>query len=234
MRILSNFKDYYDHSSVLYDTDKRITYNRKIKVLESKLYLNNIEIIGFCDKIYLIHNKFGELFNYVDNEFHVNKYNLDLTTIKKLKKEFIIYESNVNFKKVLTNEKLLKLEEINKYKQLSSFIRKEKNRMISTSNSFMFRYMDTDYNKEISITKEYFKKYKTPVFYLTSNKLFIDIPLVELMFNNIIDARTAYQEIDMFLSNNIYGVEKESKQTDNNKIISKGFNKYSFRKQKDN
>jgi len=237
MRIISKFKDYYDHANPFFDTDKSRTWERKTQVHDlkpfpyPKSHASVPELIGFCGVIFPFKNLFGDL---------TIKHPYSESIIRKLKKEFLIYWPKYNQDQYNYSNEDIDFMSIKKYKNIDMFIKKEKKRLITkdrwskyrygrAGDKYGFHYMsfaDSDFDW-------IFKEYKTPVFYIINKKIYTDICLSDFSFQSNKDASQTYQQIEMFMINEIWNVEKETPKDDITARDSKGFDKYSFKKQKE-
>ena len=92
--------------------------------------------------------------------------------------------------------------------------------------------------------KLFFTKYDCAYFHIrrgwddlkriTNTRLFKYPVLKDLHFYNVKDSYQTYQDIEMFLANDLANVNQKPVPVGNDKVLasSKGYNKYSFRKDK--
>lgn len=246
MKIISKFTDYYDkmrcYANPVYCSDD-FMYIRKTKnatIPQDKIVIHTIHnstynkhdvirnIIGFCGQWYFVYkikvhdnyyNPENEYKNYLcfTNIRDVLKYNWKIKTIKKH------YNSNTweysdifrKFKQDTipkTIEKVIQRYELHERLDLQKY---------------------TTYLNKLDL----FKKYNTPTLLISSSQeirkhtLTINPCLKELNFFNILEGNLAYQEIEMFLGNELLPQDDAEQITDNLILAANhGFNKASFRK----
>lgn len=86
-------------------------------------------------------------------------------------------------------------------------------------------------NFNYSYYEKIFLEYKVPIFAINGEGLILNFPLDNVKFGKVKDPYTAYQEIDMFLGNQLAEANDPDMPVGGDKIIaeSKGYNKQSFR-----
>jgi len=232
MKIISNYKDYYDGCQK-YGIDTTIQYIRKeqnIDLLGKDLnlptsqqlslgrtfynnFIKSVSIIGFCGKLY-------PYFTFI-NEQNVN----DIHIINNIKDMCIFIETH------------LKKEEIKSFyeEKKHSYFRHGLDLLYDFTHNMVNNYFNTYSGSEDSL--DLFDKYKVPIFKVEQKErekytLTLNPNLKELNFMKLIDPFTAYQEIEMFISG-VIGVQNPEliQISDKYKIEKKGFDKWSFRKQ---
>ncbi len=232
MKIISNYKDYYD-SSQKYGIDKSILYIRKEEIIKLKekdvklpqgMKIEKLDdtlekgkgIIGFCGKLYPYYI-FGIL-----NKIYLNN-------IKDLN-NFVKKKYN---KKEIEKFYLKDLEE----KRYSIYRKKWFN-----TNYFTYNMVESYFTKYTGIkdTTDFFNKYKVPIFKIemVANdyyELTLNPNLKKLNFMKIMNPFITYQEIEMFISG-VIGIKNPQLIDISNEdmIKKKGFDKWSFRKQSKN
>lgn len=234
MKIISNFHDYYDVMRT-HDTDKLHIYTRKTEVVELKYpkqFRYDRPKTLPCD---------ASLFAYEQGQLHTNipifRYEMFIIGFcGKFYFGFKYYYNSVNHSQIkYVNEKQMIsiYEKISGGKKAKGYWHKnyvdEIKTMYSTDNTRLLVPL--------------FQEYKTPVFVLQYHKdkkyngynheLVINPCLKDYEFYQVFVPYNAYQEIQMYVGN--YLVEDPNKAwpiSDKLKAQSKGFDKYSFRKDK--
>jgi hypothetical protein len=86
-------------------------------------------------------------------------------------------------------------------------------------------------NFNYSYYEKIFLEYRVPIFAFNGEGFFLNFPLDDVKFGKVKDPYTAYQEIDMFLGNQLAESNDPDMPVGGDKIIaeSKGYNKQSFR-----
>jgi hypothetical protein len=247
MRIISSFKDYYDNG-LSYGIDPNIVYVREkstidldyTKCNQYKLILDAMEyanealhcVVAFCGKMYPVYEiSWGNC----DTKY-ITKYYYSLEALYNavFSDKFIDFvestisvglNNNINTKQrkaiarevVSGNQKLFK-EKYN-YSLRRSINPKEYDDMFMAKN----------------IGDDYFRKHKSPILKFHQNNrrdyvLTINPKLYKINFISQIDPINAYQEISMYIGNNL--VEQKDplvNMTDEVKAEIHGFDKWSFR-----
>jgi len=220
MIINSKFHDYYDTAIGYGGIDKSIIYNRKTEEIEFKKLSNytlyperkitkdytydfSAYIINFVGKIYPC---ICTEITYVWNLFKQNN--------EDKKYFFYSIDKYINFLK----KNNIKLKEKYFWSNISIFNKKGIKNFFDKNNwNFL-----SDFNL----------KYKVPVLvYDTRSKIFLNPCLKDYEFAKVIDPFTAFQEIQMYISNFLLNPEKEIPPM-SDKVMSdcKGFDKWSFKK----
>lgn len=236
MRIISNFKDYYD-GVAKQGIDTEIVYAREIyeesyeklneqvfsyasiffdvKGLNSLRYSEKAELhyLGFCGKIY----PFIKLFSH---SITVNSENKRESSIV-LKKIFWSAESFIEYAK----------EHFTCFEK-STYRFWSKTDDLGSESDIKQAFKEI---KNESMMKELFFSFNSPIFLITpgnrSHKITINPILKELEFFKVKDSYSAFQDLSMYVS----GVLNQSdnamiKISDADKIHKHGFDKWSFRK----
>lgn len=213
MRIISNFKDYYDGVAHQF-FDKDLIYVRKeeiicddIKEISKKLNLFSKDIrnptIHFCgtfDSLYCSIIFFcGKSYPFYHNYY--------------IDKIFFTKEEVLEYSELAIGKRLYNWHD-SSYKANEIFALSEKSSNINTEYNSPIVVLtidrDNNYNNKYKLIKNY--------------------NLSKFNFANIIDPYTAFQEIFMFM-NSIYRNEKVIPEVDDKyKIQQHGFDKFSFRK----
>lgn len=220
MIIISSFKDYYD-SIAGYGISTDLRYIRETKIVKEELkckkvkpsdyyyynsYIDDI-IIGFCGKIYYC-------YKFYNNGMLIYTYSLN-DIINQ-------YIANLDFKNTSLTNSTRKRDKI-----LANEIRKWKKRFLENE-------------KEKNNYEYVFLKYRTPIFVykhdnpklISYSQLIINDRLNKYEFFKIFEPYAAYQEIFMFLAK-MASPEKPIPKIDDKTLASaKGFDKFSFRKEK--
>jgi hypothetical protein len=233
----SKYKDYYDGVAGTTGIDKTIVYDRTIIEYEEKN-------IGYGQKVFPNDIKnYTKVFEKLNNTT-VKK---DISIIYKHIQPFIVgfcgklyigWKLYSEGKKILNGKELITTisydnenikELVKKYSyggyfedNLKYILSYDPIEIFRTLNTPVFIY-DSDYNRT-SWNK-----------HLKNCPIFIVNPLLkEYQFYKIFDAVQAFQEISMFIGGVLGSKEKEIIQiSDKNKIESHGFDKWSFRKEKE-
>lgn len=203
MRIISSFKDYYDHGLV-YGYDPNIQYIRKTEShklttaqdeqliqFQSSVYTNSISAVGFCGEIFP--------FNNVDHQYHFDR---DFIC----NHEFIIHSSRRYGYEIGVH----KIENISKYRL---------NRNIEQLNEFVK-------------TIENFELFKyAPIFVVKQcNETILNHSLLDVQFMQIYNSVEAFQKLSTWMSTAKYP-HVETEMTEEQRGTSKGFDRFSFRHQ---
>ena len=224
MIINSNFRDYYDTSNGGW-LDKTIVYNRKEEDINDNRFLKRLK----------------NNIDYIDSTTHSSRDN-DIKTIKEFSlvgfcgKFYVLY----HYKKyhTLTDEVIKESYNYNR-ENIDTYINDiDVSKYYLKYNKYKLTKLENlyrNYNNKEDYTL--FIKYKTPILFIDIYKFNIikkDIKLNDIEFFKVKDSFTAYNDLEIFLSNVILTNEKEPlESTDKIKILSKGFDyKYSFRKEK--
>jgi hypothetical protein len=232
MKIVSKFKDYYDSANTWYSD--RPLYIRKTEEFEfselnretkqilepvKKIYdtmpsNSDVEsiVIAFCGKVYIC-NEFD------NNIFHTTK-KLEAYCKKIIKDNYQFYCGSASSV----------IKELGDKKQKPSWWGRE-----SLSHDSWKRFLsDTNFD----IPSDSFIAMKSPVFVLTKIATTLHLitnPLLkDYNFASQVDPYTAFQEIEMYVGNEMVDqMDPNITRTDNDIRDSKGFNNWSFRKHKD-
>lgn len=213
MRIISKFKDYYD-CGLSYGMDEHTKYIRETKIIEYFGGLNQwgnnykelsseFDIIGFCGKLYPFIR-----FHMYKNEFGDYNSKTDTYFGESAKNNHII--------KCWDNSEIIPFSKEQKW----------------LFNRHINEYEELENNSKL---KSIFLEKRVPVFHINRKyTLTLNPCLKDLGFFKIKSSVEAFQEIEMYLSN-ILLENKEVKVpvgSDNDIRDSKGFDKFSFRKEK--
>lgn len=227
MRIISREHDFYDVIQK-YDEDRSLIYERssqEIKidspfkypnplylVSDSKFgfnkYLNVRKyLVGFCGKVYPMVRLWANLYGREPEAHCYSVAEIDTFIRSHYDEEDqdFYFESSPKWKKYLC---------ITKRKEFSSYFEANHSRFA-----------------------EYFYEYKTPIFIIKEEfrnyTLTINGSLKEIEFYRIFDTNSAYQEISLFLGNELVEATRQiPRMGDQVKINAHGFNELSFRKEK--
>lgn len=252
MNILSKFKDYYDsmrcYSNPTYCSDD-FTYKRVTKEIliprydklhftlshESSEHYNIIirHIIGFCGEWYFMYSiKTSDHYYNLQNE-HLN-YTFYSNPAEAIR-------TNLNIKAITKSFKS------NNWEYDSIFRKNKKATLKDTINHVLQIYTKYEKNrlKEFSVIlnkQNLFKKYNTPVLEIQANTVWeqgvgyqnivtINPNLEKLSFYKLIEGNIAYQELEMYLGNELLPQDNAAQITDSLVLAANhGFNKASFRK----
>lgn len=221
MRIISKFFDYYD-KAVPPQHDDDLVYVREIKEInvpyggKSNELLSSLEflprfpkysivnsgIIAFCGKIHPYY--------WVQDKFYYSIASLK-ESLPKLMDAAVDYD-------------------LSRLKELNSFLNPKKGKYWSKYNK--------EYDEIVgkTISDDLFRKYNSPIIvakrFWDESSLIINDRLNQYNFISQIDPYTAYQEISMFLGNNLVKqIDPSVNFSDDLKRDIHGFNSWSFRKQ---
>jgi len=230
MKIISKFKDYYDVGAS-YGIDTTRIFIREEKIIENVDFkISEFNVIGFCGKLY-------PYISVAEKRFESNEWLFD-------PKYYTLYgEDSINFRFQGFNKKTGELCDFKRAPIKEGFDYKivpyeKKIKFYYRYNFFTHKelYEELIKNKKIN---NLFIDYKTPIFNITKNSknntiLIICPCLKDVAFFKIKDPVTAFQEIEQFISNQLVSDTQVIVPVGNDKVIaeSKGFDKYSFRKDK--
>lgn len=230
MRIISKHKDYYD-GGAMYGIDTKRVYLRelsKLNIDKMKIDLNFFEIIGFCGEIFIVLNASLPTFSCsCDHSKIINDWDRN-------PKDFILFNDDaLNYDFVNKNgyefHKRYNTSDTDKY------VKKKIN------HKWSFRWRKEKYNDILKNTdklNELFIKHKTPIFHIgTQNRetiLTLNPVLKNYAFYKIYDTTQAFQRLEMFISSVLVSDEQGDVPVGGDVILakSKGFDKWSFRKEK--
>lgn len=226
MRIISKFKDYYDNVQYAnIDTDPKLVYVRETKEVDNKL-LNHFACgniayninyrffidtfyVGFCGKVYP---------------------GLQLEMFKEIK-HFYSFESLISYIANFDDAKL------NCQQNISNKVTKRiKNEIIEDVNKYIHSYHNIEkFGEGINIGVDTFEKHNTPIILIKgkwgSRKVYINSNLGMVNFGAMFDAYSCYQEIMMFLGNDLAKqIDPTTNFTDEMKRDIAGFDEWSFKK----
>ncbi len=251
MKIKSNFKDYYDYILPHHYQSNDIIFNRYEKIISSNEeideILNNLTKYKGNKFIYkdVLHNFIFYRKNvntfydtYIDKENnYIDVYGVIICICGKVK--YLIQELNKK-EKIINN-----FFSIEKY--LHHLSLNFKKGIVNTS-LFRTKYNDIDIcverflkNKLDTLSDKYFIKYKTPIIiiipllneYRIYNKMIINAKLNDFGLQKILLSFEIYQMIEIYLSSILLDLDdKEKTIPDKYKIEQKGFNRFSFRKER--
>jgi hypothetical protein len=222
MLIVSKFRDYYDSVSS-FGIDKSVVYNRHDSYIEMRRH-------PFC-KHEIIN---GRYFKHSEQILSIFSYDLrssrwqDKLELKPYHiffcgKLYIVYKKIDNYDGRTRTEIIYKEEDLFKVLE-DKKIKLSKDRLKQISNMYL------SFNEKDCIFANI--DYKSPclMYDFNKEKLLINPCLSEFEFYRVVDSASAFQSIQSFISG-VMGVEEkpmiEIKEKD--KIVSKGFNKWSFR-----
>lgn len=219
MKIISKFKDYYD-GVASYGIDKSKIFIRNTELIDHDFskdfrykYNSKFDIIGFCGKLY-------PFISYIP--FNQDCFN-DMLSNRDIKKR-VLYNDIIKYD--LIEEKK------EDYLYNTNYFYKKKKREKKNINKLINFINDYTNNKELL---DLFIKYKTPIFWYgfssRNGNILINPPLKKLGFQTMIDPVTAFQQIEMFLGNELATEYQGNVPVGNDEVVgnSKGFDRYSFR-----
>ena len=234
MKIKSNFKDFYDGVS-RNDLDKNYSFIRKNNCVDEFNHINSGQNLNKISDLTICKKYFQFSFEDCSNKKYEVVYKMHLLgycgkvisffeCIKKYNTNFNNYETWFEY-------------DLNKVEHI---FESEKTR---TYELWHRRYIP--FNKSNAFSKDYtntfkhlFLEYNTPIFLITDgddkkfNNLILNPVLKNIKFNK--DAYQTYQDIRMFVENDLVKENQGKSPVGSDKILaeSKGYNKYSFRKDK--
>ena len=238
MRIISKFKDYYD-GAVGYDTDTSRVYVRETHMFEfdgidsSHINFNgysfNIAVVGFCGKLCPVLIPYSrdslEDKEFIYNTEQFQKY-VDIPGKADSSLRYFGYDYDLKFIQGVLSDDFITV--LNSRHRLSPGLNK---------------------------LSEAFIKYKTPIFFIKlkqkrhsytyapsgssiidkeASHIIINPCLKDIGFQRVMDTVTTYQCIDMYLHNELCDKDNPDIDpiSDKLKAEAHGFNKFSFRKDK--
>jgi hypothetical protein len=251
VKIKSDFYDYYDNGSTIWDSDKSLIYVRKTKEIEYSIgskELNNdffkmvnslprfqeSGVIGFCGKAYPFYKVqwWGNKSKTYYSLFEMEK---DIMSEGYYDKCLLHLRAKCTAK---TSERELAFslnQELKKFRNtINVFLHDKGLHNRGKTNLDVFNSL----NKEIA--DELFIKHDVPIFmaskiYDKSNTMVLNPRLKDYTFISQYDPSTAYQEISMYLGNNLAKqVDPSVNFSDELKINAAGFDKFSFRNRSKN
>lgn len=220
MRIISPFKDYYDCIQAYgYSPEPKYIRNIIRENIDSFSFIGNTNIggltaekliVGFCGNVYPA-LAFYEWQIY--NQKHKYTYFYDYD------KAVAYIKSRLSYKKIADLEKIPSWRRVESFKSLDRFFKLEYNidikgyltKLFLNSPHPIFTVSRFDYTKDI----------------LTWND-----NLGQINFQQVFDNYSAFQEIERYLSNIAFPNPVIPDVSDKDMIVAKGFDKFSFRKDK--
>lgn len=210
MLIKSNFKDYYDSMQSL-GVNRDIVYNRYPKTIEGKdISFNSVN--GYFDEIVIN----SRLIYFCGEMFH------GLLVSKKNERPYFYKEDRKNQKLCFT------LESICKHYELSNNTKRQIQSAMTTAGTFNDKNL------------EKLKKFACPIVICEGDywgrewKATTNGSLKDAGFHQLFDAYTVYQELAMYWANQAVPMKPIPEMSDDIKILQHGFDKFSFRKGKQN
>jgi len=212
MKIISKFKDYYD-GGASFGVDTERQYVRVINEIPISNFPYKFDVIGFCGKIYPFNNV-TDFMNRNPKEWT----NYDPSYEFKLSKD----EHNCD---IYTRQKITKSNK-ESWQRFSRY----------NSNTWMTKKEAFEYVKHDQNLLEIFHVLKVPIFHIGRYKAYLTLNpcLKDLGFYKIFDTVQAWQEIEMYISNQLVFDRQGDIPVGNDNVIrdSKGFDKWTFRKEK--
>lgn len=237
MKVYSKFKDYYDSASS-FGVDETIVYKR----IEETMYLKEIyekkQYQAIRDEIQKIKDLIFEKHKYYSYDREIIKSLIPCDVAFEKKHEYypelivIGFCGNLYpFIKFKFKTIFYDLDEFNTY--LANNYKTKENLIKYSGISKILSDI-----KACNSTK-LFIDLNTPIFLLTFRDFELDFPrivknveLKKYKFYTVKDVIEAHSEIEMFLSNTLVKRDEIKEVSDEIKIVSHGFNKWSFRKEK--
>lgn len=225
-------KDYYDGVVGTTGIDKTIVYNREfLEIEDQQSFPKEFISRGYNDKNPMVHlNKFGM---YKNTKYHAySTFIVGFCGNLYIGWKLFFKDSNTSNAEVFHHITY-------DFDYVLNYVKKER--------------WKTDLINNVKYTHNYdamniFRKYKTPVFIYDTNvydddsddyrnwrkiKFFVNPLLKDYEFYKVFDSFTTLQEIQMFLSEILVEEKEVIKIADKYKIEQHGFDKYSFRKDKE-
>ena len=230
MRIISKFKDYYDRGA-RYGVDLTRVYVRETIVMNAPVYMSSKNkylktftcyngmmcIVGFCGKLYL----YGDYTH------------LPVLMSRENVKHWILHGEDAIGYSIAIDEKHLKLRGVTRP-------------MLVKNRDYGINYNRRTAEEMLSseMLKGLFVEHNVPTFLLCMRKdddsairrdrLVLNPCLKDVAFYKVIGPDRAFQEIEMFISNQLASDTKVDVPVGDDNVIrdSKGFDKHSFRKEK--
>lgn len=251
MRIISKFKDYYDGIQGLGFDDNlvfvRHTIEKEINEKEVNSLLQNRNRLHFDTyqwNDYKSQNLFPNMKKYKMNQYDNIIWDIKTNYLIFCGKIYIYYVANINFK---TNIYAWCLDDLIKYLDMNVKYSKDtsKYHFFINSSGYKNEYSrfeaSFEENKDIDMT-DLCIKYNCPIIliqslYTYSNqyKIVLNPELKNMGFQRVFAPYQAYQEIEMFLGNILVNdKDKMIKLSDKDRLHKAGFDKWSFRKMKEN
>lgn len=244
MKIISSFKDYYDISSYIFgnDQDPNIKFIRETKnCLLNEININSIKKeIEFCKEILRTVNHITNNSQYFGNGICICG-----GIILFCGKVYPYYTFNLAFQPIIIfgyNKLISKLSDKNfidsKLKNID-YAKHEKKKIkytlekITVANKWYNNLLE--HKDNYTIGDDIFKFFDCPV--LSVDDYYFNVitknPILNhYRFHQVFDPYLAYQEIEMYLGNNLAKqMDPEIKLSDEIKAEIHGFDKWSFRKQ---
>jgi hypothetical protein len=220
MRIISNFHDYYD-SCKKFDLENFPIYKRKT---EEEIFKNS----------FINNNNNHYLFKFTMDSFKINKFyflNFLILFCGKLYKGFRVCDEQTKFFYNIDDIENFILNNIKDKKIIDNFYRSY---FLTSTYKKLKNYL-SDQGKDFDLN--IFQKHNSPIIafenrdYTNNYYQIINPNLKYFEFFKIHDVYSTYQQINMFVSGVLTNTEKEiPKISDELKLQSKGFDKWSFRK----
>lgn len=221
MRIISDFKDYYDCGQQ-YGFDPKLIYNRKIQHIDVELnihgwfkHCSELVIIGFCGKLYPVVLLKTAYRNDVDVCYSIEDVD-QFAHAYLTKKELGDYYADSFYR----------------------FSYRGFGNRIYYQNLF-------GKVKDFGLLHSLFIQYHTPIFSIIRNNktglthgkfgytLSLNIKLKDFYFYRVFDSYSAYQELSMYYGGVLGGIKEVVPDVPDKVLVdAKGFDKYSFRKDK--
>lgn len=242
MKIISNFKDYYDavlrHNQdplpvfVRKNQEVQIEYHKRSKTPEEQEFLKlvsplsaalqrlpacgyaNRGVVAFCGKLHYYYRLGGWRTN--GRVGGAICYTLDQII------DALQASSDYAYKEIA--KKLLDPNHVSNKKHYWRYSRSPLT--LSSWKSFQEK-------KQTTLPDEVFRSFKSPILLIENDTFEVNPRLNQYNFASQVDPYTAYQELDMFIGNNMVVQEDpNAHMTDDLKRHAKGFDEWSFRKHK--
>lgn len=221
MRIISDFKDYYDCGQQ-YGFDPKLIYNRKIEHIDVEFnisgwfrHCSELVIIGFCGKLYpviLIKTRYQNIPETCYSIEDVDEFAHTYLSKKDLGEYYTDYFNRFSYNEFGCRKY---------YEYLFSKV------------------------KDFAPLHSLFIEHHTPIFSIIRSKktslthgkfvytLSLNIKLKDFYFYRVFDSYSAYQELSMYYGGVLGGIKEVVPDVPDKLLVeAKGFDKYSFRKEK--
>lgn len=238
MRIISNFKDYYD-SAQGYGIDPKLVYIRKQEdfCLEARELWSWSTGYGERKSEY---NEKAKIFSYLNAEQILHCDSLGAGIIAFCGKLYPFwYNEEATFYNIDEIVKYLKgrmgkftFYHHDKYIIESLLSNEKRTGIFRRLNRYTWKKLQEEYN--FSVPDSFHLYFKSPIVAVEQRRILVNPRLKDYGFARIVDPYTAFQEISMFLGNNMATqMDPEVHISDKIRAESKGFDDWSFRRHKE-
>ncbi len=216
MKIISDFKDYYDHGAA-YGIDENLVYNRFSKIIHppKRIKDRGHKIIGFCDEFWEVTKIHYEY--YGRNMYRRSKNTKFEDDVKKHVEKGWIEGTIVYEKYPVSNPKI----------DFQYMLRK-----VDLTNKIWSQYawFNKNWTHWNNWLKSVFTEYQVPIFYFTDNRsqdVILNPNLTDLGLQKVMDSVEAFQKLSTYIPS--LRPKDDFQMTNEQLGKSKGFDNYSFR-----